>query len=76
MSSTGYLIWFLAQTVMTVVVIGGGVALGTGVFDKGEREKRRARHEAERVARARVDIPAQRSVSGQTVARKDHTAPS
>lgn len=64
MSSTGYLIWFIAQTVVTVVVMGGGIALATGAFDKAERAKRKARREAERVARARVDVPAQRSASG------------
>lgn len=63
MSSTGYLIWFIATTVMTVVVIGGGVALGTGAFDRSERDRRKVHHEAERAARARVEVPAQRSGS-------------
>lgn len=68
MSTTGYLIWFIATTVMTVVVIGGGVALGTGAFDKTERSRRKTRHEAELAARARMHVPAQRSSSGRSSA--------
>ena len=61
MSSAGYLIWFIATAVMTVVVMGGGIAFATGMFDKTERARRKAHQAAEATARSRVDVPAQRA---------------
>lgn len=36
MSTTGYVIWFIATTIMTVCVMGLGVAAAAGVFRKEE----------------------------------------
>ena len=63
MSSADYLIWFIATAVMTVVVMGGGIAFATGMFDKTERLRRKARHDAELAARSRLEVPTQRAGS-------------
>jgi len=59
MSSTGYLIWFIATAVMTVVVMGTCIAGASGVFTAEARARRRLQHEDER----RLAVPQQRRAS-------------
>jgi len=59
MSSNGYLIWFLATAVMTVVVMALGIAGAAGVFDR----QARARRHAVREETHHLDLPRQRDQS-------------
>ncbi|MEX0426176.1 hypothetical protein AB3X52_00995 [Nocardioides sp. DS6] len=63
MSSTGYLIWFLAQAVVTVAIMVVCIAGANGVFTKETRARRHRLAEERRAEQARVSVPRQRSAS-------------
>lgn len=61
MSDSGYLIWFIATAIMTVVVMGTCIAGAAGVFSKRSRDRRHLLKEEA----ARVEVPRQRRGSGR-----------